>query len=59
MAMKTKTTRNELFVMDPQCGKSVDRSKAVSLRWEGKTYFFCSGKCKTRFEVDPPGDAGF
>lgn len=59
MATKMKTIRKDILVMDPQCGKSVNRNKARSLRFEGKTFFFCSQKCKARFEVDPPGDAGF
>ena len=57
--MATKTRRIEVRAMDPQCGKSVDPKKAIPLRWEGKTYYFCSEWCKARFEVDPPGDAGF
>ncbi len=57
--MPTKSTKIEVRVMDPQCGKSVDPEKAIRLRWEGKTYFFCSKECKAKFEIDPPGDAGF
>jgi P-type Cu+ transporter len=57
--MPTKLRNKENPVMDPQCGKSVDPKTAIRLRWEGKTYFFCSENCKARFEVDPPGDAGF
>jgi Cu+-exporting ATPase len=57
--MVTKTTKIEVRAMDPQCGKSVDPEKAILLSWEGKTYFFCSTECKAKFEIDPPGDAGF
>jgi YHS domain-containing protein len=57
--MSAKSTRIEVRVMDPQCGRSVDPEKAIRLSWEGKTYFFCSKECKARFEIDPPGDAGF
>lgn len=59
MTPKSKSARNEVLVMDPQCGKSVNAERAVRLRWEGKTYSFCSERCKARFEADPPGDAGF
>ena len=44
---------------DPFCGKSVDPAKATKLTWEMKAHFFCSENCKARFELDPPGDAGF
>jgi len=57
--MSPKSTRIEGRVMDPQCGKSVDPEKAIRLSWEGATYFFCSEECKAKFEIDPPGDAGF
>jgi YHS domain-containing protein len=57
--MSTKLRKKETIAMDPQCGKPVDAAKAVRLTWEGKTYFFCSEECKKRFEIDPPGDAGF
>jgi len=57
--MSTKLRKKETQVMDPQCGKSVDPEEALMLKWEGKTYFFCSEKCKAQFEADPPGDAGF
>jgi len=57
--MLAKTRKIPVRAMDPQCGKSVDPEKSIRLRWEGKDYFFCSEKCKARFEIDPPGDAGF
>lgn len=57
--MGTKTKDTEVRAMDPQCGKSVDPDTAIRLSWEGKTYFFCSQECRTKFEVDPPGVAGF
>jgi len=57
--MPAKSTKIEVRVMDPQCGKAVDPQKAIRLSWEGKTYFFCSKECKAKFEIDPPGDAGF
>ena len=38
---------------DPVCGMKVDRSKAVRLAHAGRTYFFCSDHCRSRFEADP------
>lgn len=57
--MPTKVKKDPSLVMDPQCGKSVDADKALKLSWEGKAYFFCSEACRAKFELDPPGDAGF
>ena len=57
--MSTKRKTIGVRAMDPQCGRSVDPETAIRLTWEGKTYFFCSEECKARFDMDPPGDAGF
>jgi len=58
--VSTKATRKiQVRLMDPQCGKFVDPECAIHLRWEGKTYFFCSEMCKAQFQADPPGYAGF
>jgi len=38
---------------DPVCGMSVDRSKAPSLEYGGKRYFFCGPGCRAKFEADP------
>jgi uncharacterized protein len=40
-------------VTDPVCGMKVDRAKAVRLEHAGRTYFFCSNDCRSRFEADP------
>jgi len=40
-------------VRDPVCGMSVDRSKAPSLEYGGKRYFFCGPGCRAKFEADP------
>jgi P-type Cu+ transporter len=52
-------------VMDPVCGMMVDPQKAAGkVEHAGKTYFFCSPRCKERFEKEPekflaaPGAAG-
>ena len=40
---------------DPVCGMEVDAkaSKALKAQHSGKTYYFCSDKCKKSFEADP------
>lgn len=40
---------------DPVCKMKVDpqNPKGGSSSYEGETYFFCSSKCKTKFEADP------
>ena len=50
---------------DPVCGMMVDPQKAAGkVEHTGKTYFFCSPRCKERFEKEPekflaaPGTAG-
>lgn len=34
---------------DPMCGMEVDPKTALKAEHAGKTYFFCSEDCKTRF----------
>ena len=43
---------------DPVCGMSVDKSKARTLEYEGRPYYFCSDHCKATFEGDPERYAG-
>ncbi len=38
---------------DPVCGMSVDRSKALTLEYHGKTLYFCSETCRSKFQADP------
>jgi P-type Cu+ transporter len=52
-------------VKDPVCGMMVDPQKAAGkVEHSGKIYFFCSPRCKERFEKEPekflaaPGTAG-
>jgi Cu+-exporting ATPase len=41
-------------VKDPVCGMMVDPQKAAGkVEHAGKTYFFCSPRCKERFEKEP------
>ncbi len=41
------------LVRDPMCGTHLDRSRAMTLRHRGETYYFCSEDCRTEFEHDP------
>lgn len=39
---------------DPVCGMVVDEKKAAaSAPYEGRTYYFCSAGCKSKFEKEP------
>jgi uncharacterized membrane protein YraQ (UPF0718 family)/YHS domain-containing protein len=38
---------------DPVCGMKVDRAKAVTKEFGGRTYYFCSNHCLHAFEAEP------
>jgi YHS domain-containing protein len=39
---------------DPVCGMTVDRLQTpFRSEWGGKTYYFCSEGCKSRFDANP------
>ena len=38
---------------DPVCGMKVDRGRAVTTTFDGKTVYFCSAHCRDAFEGDP------
>ena len=38
---------------DPVCGMAVERGAAPHYRWDGATYFFCSGACRDEFAAEP------
>ena len=39
---------------DVVCGMQVDSAKAAgSSEYNGKTYYFCSNGCKTKFDAKP------
>jgi uncharacterized membrane protein YraQ (UPF0718 family)/YHS domain-containing protein len=42
---------------DPVCGMKVDRERALRLEHEGRTYYFCSEHCMSRFQAER-ADAG-
>src|SRR5690348_18301190 len=39
--------------LDPVCGMTVDPATALSAEVGGKTYYFCSEGCRTKFVADP------
>jgi YHS domain-containing protein len=42
------------MVTDPVCGMEVDETSApAKSEYDGKTYYFCSLKCREAFEDDP------
>ncbi|MFQ5722801.1 MAG: YHS domain-containing protein, partial [Candidatus Aminicenantales bacterium] len=48
------TKKQEEAVTCPVSGKKMKKSEAkASYQYQGKTYYFCSEKCKTKFMKDP------
>jgi Cu+-exporting ATPase len=46
--------RDHVRAIDPVCGMSVDPQTAKHrLAYKGQDYFFCSGRCRERFEAEP------
>jgi YHS domain-containing protein len=43
-------TRDRGVSLDPVCGKPVFESGSESAEYKRKTYFFCSRKCRSKFE---------
>ncbi len=44
------------MAIDPVCNMEVDESLAEhTFEHEGKTHYFCSAGCKTKFEMNPEG----
>jgi uncharacterized protein len=37
------------LVQDPVCGVYCPKRDALSFNWQGKTYYFCSDKCRQAF----------
>ena len=39
---------------DPVCGMQVDENRAAGKsEYDGRTYYFCSASCKTKFDQNP------
>ena len=48
------TTPSTTTQTDPVCGMQVDPNRAAgSSQHDGKSYFFCSPGCKTKFDQQP------
>lgn len=45
------------MAVDPVCGMSVERERAISLQWHGQTYFFCAIGCREEFLKNGERDA--
>jgi uncharacterized membrane protein YraQ (UPF0718 family)/YHS domain-containing protein len=55
-AMFWLTTRRG--ATDPVCGMKVDRSKAQTAEYAGRTHYFCSGRCLHAFQAAPESYLG-
>lgn len=51
----TPSQGEAFLVTDPVCGMKIDpkTAKGGKSHFEGHDYFFCSSKCKTKFDADP------
>ncbi len=48
-----------MTVIDPVCGMSIEEKDAAATTvYGGKTYFFCSSSCKTKFDQNPQAFLG-
>jgi len=45
-----KTTRGEEMVRDPSCGTYLPKGEALRKSVGGKTYYFCSERCRKAFD---------
>jgi putative ABC transport system ATP-binding protein len=44
------------MAIDPVCGMTVERDKAIRLDWDGgQTFYFCAKGCRDEFIRDPDG----
>jgi len=41
------------MAVDPVCGMSVEREKAISAEWEGQVFYFCALGCRDEFLNNP------
>ena len=49
-----RTIGGGIMEKDVVCGMQVDPAKAAGTsQYNGKTYYFCSKSCKTRFDANP------
>lgn len=54
-AISAKQDTTAKLVKDPVCGMMIDpqSAKGGSSQYHEETYYFCSAKCKTKFDADP------
>ena len=53
-AAETATSGGKVSKIDPVCGMTVDPATAAGMsEHAGETYYFCSDRCKQRFDADP------
>jgi YHS domain-containing protein len=53
-AVRAQDQKQPATVKDPVCGMTIDPAKAGGKAdYKGKTYYFCSNDCKTKFQKDP------
>lgn len=45
----SRHTKGETMVEDPQCGKYLPVSEAISARVGGQQHYFCSHKCRKEY----------
>ena len=45
----------ESVTKDPICGMTVDKATAIHAEREGKTFYFCSDRCRQKFQSTPSG----
>lgn len=41
------------MAIDPVCGMSVEQEKAISIEWDGRTFYFCAKGCRDEFLAQP------
>jgi len=46
-------------VTDPVCGMEIEKEEAAAKsEYKGNTYYFCSKRCKEKFDNDPEAYTG-
>ena len=43
---------SDQHAVDPVCGMTIPTQGAITRRRDGKTYYFCSEMCASRFDAD-------
>ncbi len=51
--------KNTTAAKDPVCGMDIETATAAGqTEYEGQTYYFCSPKCKEKFDLNPEQHLG-